>query len=160
METDFGPQFGTPEPGRVHRDRPAAFGLALQGEMLALVRVTYPEKPPFFDLPGGALDAGENADAAMIREFGEETGLIVSAGGEVARASQQFLTKDGEAVNNRCIFLRALVDGANPRLKIEQDHELVWMSSMEALRRLRHEAHAWGLAAWLRSRHTDVPSAG
>ena len=144
------PQFGRPEPGKSYRDRPAAFGLALREGRLALVQVTYPEKPPFFDLPGGAIDPGEDAQQALIREFSEETGLIVRAGAPLTRASQMFLTKGEDPVNNRCDFFEAEVTGADPRLKIEQDHELIWIEPVEALRRLRHDAHAWAVTAWLR----------
>ena len=146
------PQFGRPEPGKTYRDRPAAFGLAFRDGLLALVQVTYPEKAPFFDLPGGAIDPGETPQAGLIREFGEETGLVVEAGALVTCASQMFLTKGAEPVNNRCDFFETTVIGADRRLKVEQDHELVWIEPGEALRRLRHEAHAWALTAWLRSR--------
>ncbi len=37
-------------------------------------------------------------------------------------------------------------------LKVEADHELVWITPHDALRRLRHDAHAWAVAAWLRGR--------
>lgn len=144
------PQFGQPRPGRSHRDRPAAFGLALRDGLLALVRVTYPEAPGFFDLPGGAIDEGERASQALIREFGEETGLRVVAGGEITRADQYFVTKGDDPVNNRCVFFEAALVGADPSLKVEQDHELVWMAPEAALRALRHDAHAWAIAAWLR----------
>lgn len=144
------PQFGLPEPGRVHRDRPAAFGLAFKDASLALVRVSLPDRPPFLDLPGGAIDAGEDAATAMIREFGEETGLVVVAGPEICRASQYFVNGHDEAVNNRCVFFEALVMGVQPALKVEHDHELVWLSPREALRTMRHEAHAWAIVASLR----------
>lgn len=144
------PQFGPVAPGKTYRDRPAAFGLLIRDQRLALVQVTYPEKPPFLDLPGGAIDPGESPEQAMIREFGEETGLIVSVGELVTQASQQFLTKSGEAVNNRCRVFIAHASGADSDLKVEQDHELVWIDPAEALSRLRHDAHAWAVAAWLR----------
>jgi 8-oxo-dGTP diphosphatase len=40
--------------------------------------------------------------------------------------------------------------GEDEGLKIEDDHALVWLAPAEALVRLRHEAHAWAVAAWLR----------
>jgi 8-oxo-dGTP diphosphatase len=144
------PQFGVPQPGRPNRDRPAAFGLAARAGFLALVRVESPNKAPFHDLPGGAIDAGEDAAQAMVREFGEETGLVVEPGPQVCRASQYFALGDGEAVNNRCTFLVATVMGEDGALKSEDDHSLVWMAPDEALRGLRHDAQAWAVAAWLR----------
>jgi 8-oxo-dGTP diphosphatase len=144
------PQFGSPTPGLTYRDRPASFGLALRDGRLALVQVTYPGKPPFLDLPGGAIDPGEGPQEALIREFGEETGLVVRAGAFITQASQYFLTKGEAPVNNRCRFFIAEIAGAEPGLKIEQDHELVWLEPMESLIRLRHEAHAFAVVAWLR----------
>ncbi|HET9160805.1 MAG TPA: NUDIX domain-containing protein [Caulobacteraceae bacterium] len=144
------PQFGAPDAGIEYRDRPAAFGLALKDQRLALVKVTYADRASFFDLPGGAIDPGERPEQALIREFGEETGLIVRAGALLTKASQRFRKKDGEPVNNRCSFFEAVVEGADEGLKIEQDHELVWLEPIEALKVLRLEAHAWALAAWLR----------
>jgi 8-oxo-dGTP diphosphatase len=79
-------QFGTLLPGAV--DRPAAFGVAERGSQIALVRIDTGNGEPWWDLPGGALDPGEDEAAAMIREFGEETGLNVRAGAEVARVAQ------------------------------------------------------------------------
>ena len=62
------PQFGDPEPGRAYRDRPAAFGVAERGGLIALVRVRKPGHQPWCDLPGGALDPGEHAEQAVVRE--------------------------------------------------------------------------------------------
>jgi 8-oxo-dGTP diphosphatase len=144
------PQFGEPAPGRVHADRPAAFGIALREDEIALVRVEKPGHPPWHDLPGGALDPGETAEQAVVREFGEETGLRVAAGAVFAHADQFFINTDGEAYNNRAAFLALTVEGEDAGLKIEDDHTLVWMTPQAALPILRHDAHAWAVAAWLR----------
>ena len=58
---------------------------------------------------------------------------------------------DGATANNRCALFEAEVMGQDARLKIEADHQLVWLEPLEALRRLRHDAHAWAVAAWLRA---------
>ena len=147
------PQFGRPEPGKPARDRPAAFGVVVRDGLIALVRVTYPERASFFDLPGGAIDPGETEAQALIREFGEETGLRITAGAVFAHADQYFLTKDDEAVNNRATFFAGEIVGQDHQLKIEEDHELVWLGPDEAVHRLRHDAHAWAVAAWLRRRN-------
>ncbi len=144
-------QFGQPEPGVVYRDRPAAFGVAIRERRLAAVRVTKPGHAPWFDLPGGALDPGESEDQALAREFGEETGLIVRAGAPLIRADQYFRKTDGEAVNNRTVIVRVEVLGESQALKIEDDHELVWMDPERAARQLRHDSHAWAVLAWLRA---------
>ena len=38
----------------------------------------------------------------------------------------------------------------NPSAKVEADHELVWLHPHTALNELRHDAHAWAVAVWLR----------
>ena len=146
------PQFGDPDPGRTYRDRPAAFGIALQDGRIALVRVEKEGHPAWLDLPGGALDPGETDAEALVREFGEETGLKVEAREAFARADQFFVNTEGEAFNNRAVFRRVRVKAQAPELKIEDDHTLVWLDPHEALARLRHDAHAWAVAAWLRSK--------
>ena len=144
------PQFGDLEPGRSYRDRPAAFGIAERAGEIALVRIEKPGHRAWFDLPGGALDPGEDEAQAVVREFGEEAGLRVAAGEVYARADQRFINTDGQAYNNRCAFLTLTLLAEAPGLKIEDDHALAWMAPSEALVRVRHQAHAWGVAAWLR----------
>jgi 8-oxo-dGTP diphosphatase len=144
------PQFGDPEPGRTYRDRPAAFGIVERGGAIALVRIEKPNHPAWIDLPGGALDPGEDARQAVVREFGEESGLKVEPLQAYAYADQRFINTDGEAFNNRGTFFTLTLLGEDAGLKIEDDHALVWLAPAEALVRLRHEAHAWAVAAWLR----------
>jgi 8-oxo-dGTP diphosphatase len=144
------PQFGAPQPDRRHRDRPAVFGIALQDGKIALVQVEKPGHPAWLDLPGGALDAGEDEAQALTREFGEETGLAIAPGAPFARADQYFVNTDGEAFNNRAGFWTVARFAEASQLKIEDDHTLVWLDPYEALSRLRHDAHAWAVAAWLR----------
>jgi 8-oxo-dGTP diphosphatase len=146
------PQFGAPEPGHAYPDRPAAFGILVRGEDIALVEVTTPGKPLWRDLPGGGLDPGESPGEALVREFAEETGLRVRAGETFLRADQFFINGDGERFNVRGVFMTATLEGEAPNLKIEDDHQLIWRPPLEAIRIMRRDAHAWAVAAWLRSR--------
>lgn len=146
------PQFGEPLPGRVHRDRPAAFGIAERQGLIAVVWVRPIEGGDWLDLPGGAIDPGEDEVQAVVREFGEETGLVITPGARIVGVSQYFVMSDGEAVNNHCGVYAVTVTGENAVLKIEDDHTLVWVAPDEAVRRLRHEAHAWAVAKWIRDK--------
>jgi len=150
--TDPAPlQFGRPEPGVDYVDRPAAFGLALRQGRIAVVRVTKAGAEPWIDLPGGALDPGEDEARAVAREFGEETGLVIRPGALICRADQVFRKTEGEPVNNRSAIFRVETVGEDPGLKIEDDHELQWIEPAEAMARLRHDSHAWAVLAWIRS---------
>ncbi|HRD96281.1 MAG TPA: NUDIX domain-containing protein [Rubrivivax sp.] len=146
------PQFGEREPGLAYRDRPAAFGIAERGVLIALVRVRPDTGGDWLDLPGGALDPGEDEVAALVREFGEETGLVVVAGRRVTDFGQYFTLANGEPVNNVGGVYVVQVTDEDAGLKIEPDHELVWLDPCEAVRRLRHDGHAWAVARWMRDK--------
>jgi 8-oxo-dGTP diphosphatase len=144
------PQFGDPHPSLIYRDRPAAFGVLERDGLVALVSIQKPGHPPWLDLPGGAIDPGEDAAAALIREFGEEAGLRIAVGERLGEADQYFINTDGEAFNNRqTIFAPRLIAKA-PELKIEADHTLVWAPALDAVARLRHDSHAWAVVLALR----------
>ncbi len=145
-------QFGALEPGVSYRDRPAAFGVLERDGKVALVRVTKPGGASWLDLPGGAVEAGESDEQAMVREFGEETGLVARAGALINRADQRFRLDDGEAVNNRSAIFVAKPAGEDASLKCEDDHELVWLDPCEAMVSIRHDSHAWALLARIRRR--------
>lgn len=141
-------QFGVAEAGLAYAVRPAVFGLVFHDEKLASVRVTRDE--PYFDLPGGAIDGGETEVEALVREFLEETGMIVQPVDRLAEAGQYFRRSDGQPVNNVGGFWVARMVAMEPSRKVEADHELVWLHPRTALAQLRHDAHAWAVAAWLR----------
>lgn len=153
MRLPEGPlQFGARAPGTNYPDRPAAFGVVERASRIALVRITRPDVAPYLDLPGGALEPGEDDEAALVREFGEETGLKVSPRRLLGRTRQYLVKTDGQAANNLSALFEAEAVGEDAGLKIETDHELVWIDPLEALERLRHDAHAWAVTAWLRAR--------
>lgn len=149
-DADERPQFGVPEPGRDHKDRPCAFGVAVRWGRIATVRVGRAGEDQHYDLPGGAIDPGEDERQALVREFAEETGLVIRAGALLGRADQLVIKKSGKAVNNRSALFAAEIAGRDPKLKVEDDHRLVWLRPEEALRRLRHGSHVWAVACWLR----------
>ena len=128
-------QFGRADDGVDYLFRPATFGLVFHDEKIACVRVT--RDTPYYDLPGGAVDGDESEEQALVREYIEEAG-------------QFFRTSDGEPVNNVGGFWIAGMLSLDPSRKVEDDHELVWLHPRTALAELRHDAHAWAVAKWLR----------
>ena len=144
------PQFGEPQPGLAYPDRPAAFVIAVRDGRVACVRVSLPGGAVRLDLPGGGVDPGETPAQAGARECGEEAGLRVRVGEEVVRADHFFINEGGKPNNTRGVFLAAAVEGEDPALKVEDDHELIWLTPIEALKTLSRESHAWAIAAWLR----------
>ena len=142
-------QFGIPDPLLAYADRPTAFGLVFHESKLACVRVDRGEGS-YYDLPGGAVDGDETEEQAVVREFLEETGMAVRPFTRIAEAAQYFRKSTGEPLNNRGGFWIAEMLSIDPAAKVEVDHELAWLHPHTALNELRHDAHAWAVAAWLR----------
>lgn len=142
-------QFGDPDPALDYKPRPTAFGLVFHDGRLACVRVDRGDSS-YYDLPGGAIDGDETAEQALVREFVEETGMAVRPVSRIAGAAQYFRKSDGSPVNNIASFWVAERLSFDPSAKVEDDHELVWLHPHTALNELRHDAHAWAVAAWLR----------
>lgn len=142
-------QFGIKQPGKDYPDRPAAFGVLERQGAIALVHVAK-TRGEWWDLPGGALDPGEDDAAALVREFAEETGLTVRAGALLMRADQYLIKSDGQTANNRSGHYLATLIGEDASSKIEDDHTLEWWPPLEALKVLRHDSHAWAVACWMR----------
>jgi 8-oxo-dGTP diphosphatase len=144
-------QFGVARPDHIYAPRPTAFGLLVREGRLACVRIDR-GKDSYLDLPGGARDGKETEAEAVVREFREETGLRVAADLRLTEAAQFVDKSDGRTVNNTGGFWTLRLLDPTPSGKIEDDHALVWLDPAEALASLRHEAHAWAVAVWLRSR--------
>ena len=147
--------FGRAESGVVYRDRPCAFGIAERNGLVACVRVDRGDRS-YFDLPGGAVDGDETEAQALAREFMEETGLVVRGIERIGATAQVFRRSTGEPLRNLSGVWTAEVLDHDPEGKVEDDHELVWLSPLTALSSVRHEAHAWALTLWLRSRETGL----
>lgn len=138
------------QPGRRYVRRATVFGLALKDGLLACVRVDRGEAS-YLDLPGGGVDAGESETLALSREFMEETGLSIVVRVRLFEAGQYVVKSNGRTVNNVGGFWTAEVRGVPVADPTEPDHQLVWMDPGEALLKLRHPAHAWAVAVFLRN---------
>lgn len=147
------PQFGETGLEGPYPDRPAAFAVIERDGLLALVEVERRNRGRVLDLPGGGIDPGESAAEAAVRECGEEVGLVVALDADpFLHADHLFLHNDGVVRNTRGAFFVGRVVAQDPSLKIEDDHELVWVAPHDAMLRLDRESHAWAIAGWLRLR--------
>jgi 8-oxo-dGTP diphosphatase len=148
--TRFALQFGQTQPGLVYLERVVVHGICARGEdKIALVRIGK-AAPYDYDLPGGGVEADEDEAAALMREFLEETGLTIWPDRLLGRAGQFWLAA-GDPRNSLGAFYEVELsdDDGEPS---EPDHALIWTAPLDALGKLRHEAHAWAVMHWLRGR--------
>jgi 8-oxo-dGTP diphosphatase len=148
--TRFALQFGQTQPGLTYLERMTAYGLCPRGEaMIAVVQIG--KKAPYeYDLPGGGIEADEDEAAALMREFQEETGLTVWPTRVLGRAGQFWVNKN-EPRNSLATFYEVELS-ADDSAPTEPDHVLVWMNPLDAITKVRHEAHGWAIMHWLRMR--------
>lgn len=152
--TRFALQFGSTQPGLTYLERVSAYGVCPRGEAnIAIVQIG--KKAPYeYDLPGGGVEADEDEAAALMREFQEETGLTVWPTRIIGRAGQYWVNRT-EPRNSLATFYEVELSAADSH-PTEPDHALVWMPAVEAITRVRHEAHGWAIMHWWRLRRGGV----
>ena len=143
-------QFGARIEGRDYKPRQGAYGILWRDGLIACAQIGYSDFE--YDLPGGGIDPGETPEQAVVREFGEETGLEVRVKAPVTELMHYFISDSGTAYNNHCHFFEVELTRELRELKVEPDHELVWLNPLQTLVCLKNEGFAWALTLWLRAR--------
>lgn len=129
------PRFGpAPRPGQSYRLRPGAYAILLrQGRML----LTHQDGPqPEYQLPGGGIDAGEGAIAALHREVLEETGYRIAGLRALGSYRRFCYMPDYDLMAEKLcqVWLARPVLRHGP--PTEPGHSACWMTPAEALGRL------------------------
>jgi len=147
-------QFGQARETLTYLPRIGAYGIlekaSQDGPLYACARIGYSDFT--YDLPGGAVDPGETPDQAVVREFGEETGLLVEVVNSVTEILHYFIHVDGTPYNNHCHFFEMRLLAERPEAKVEADHELVWLTPLQVFLLLKNEGYAWAFLVWLRAK--------
>ena len=123
--------FGEIIPGVDYTPRQGAYGLLMNGKgQLALVKLP---SPATYFLPGGGIEAGEDHVQCLIREFEEETGLVIKVNKFLGTSIQYLLTKSLNRYFKIIGHMYYCESMGEKGEKIEADHELVWVEPNEAL---------------------------
>ncbi|MGE5560819.1 MAG: GNAT family N-acetyltransferase [Chloroflexota bacterium] len=106
----------------VNRPLVGASGLLIENDSVLLIKRGYPPSAGQWAVPGGKVEWGEPLEAAMVREFAEETGLRVASQGELAAFETVDRNETGDVVAHfiihvfRCLRVEtAGVAGDAPR---------------------------------------------
>jgi ADP-ribose pyrophosphatase YjhB (NUDIX family) len=93
-----------------------SYGILVDGGRVVLVRSSNPHhNPPLWWLPGGGIDFGEAPEEALIREFAEETGLIVNDPRLVGVTSDERRRDNGERLHTVRILYTVRLTGGSLR---------------------------------------------
>jgi 8-oxo-dGTP diphosphatase len=96
-----------------------SYGVVIEGTKVVLVRSSNPKhQPPLWWLPGGGIDFGESPEDTLIREFAEETGLIVSSPELLGVTSDLRHRDNGDRIHTVRILFTATLSGG------ELQHEI------------------------------------
>jgi 8-oxo-dGTP diphosphatase len=139
-------QFGNPDPDITYVERLSAYGVILnESGAVALVKT-----PDGYFLPGGGAHTSETAEEALRREIVEETGYAPVILRDIGIAAQLTYSED-ERLHYRKVghFFLARFAGKITE-QVEADHELIWCSADEALKKMTHEYQAWAVREALR----------
>lgn len=144
------PRFGrSPRPGRRHRLRPGAYALLIRDGRVLLTHQAAPV--PEFQLPGGGIDAGEGAIAALHREVLEETGWTIGAARAVGVYRRFCYMPDYDLMAEKLCQVwtaRPILCHGPPT---EAGHSACWMTPAEALARLADPGARYWCRQMLRS---------
>ena len=134
------PVFGVRIAGCRYSVRPSAYALLRDDEgRIAVVRAARG-----WFLPGGGIEANEDAEHAVERETREECGLVIEPRRIVGTATEIVHSPAGHSgLEKESVFVEAVVVGRTT--PTEPDHELVWTSSAEAIARLSLKSHRWAV---------------
>jgi len=89
-----------------------SYGVVIEGSKVVLVRSSNPKhQPPLWWLPGGGIDFGESPEDTLIREFHEETGLVVTDPTLLAVTSDLRRRDNNDRIHTVRILFTATVAG-------------------------------------------------
>jgi 8-oxo-dGTP diphosphatase len=134
-------EFGERIQGVSYIDRPGAYALIQKGAN-AIVLVKTQQG---YLLPGGGVEPNEDFEIALQREIMEELGYQSTIEEKVCSAVQYLYSESERAYFKKIghFFKVSLAEKVSE--PVEMDHELVWCSPDESLKKLAQEFQAWAV---------------
>ena len=142
-------EFGNRLAAICYVDRPGAYAVIQDhSQAVALVKTN-----KGYFLPGGGVEPEEDFETALQREILEETGYAVKVREKFATAAQYLHAKSDGACFRKVghFFLASLTEKVSE--PTETDHELLWCSAGEGIRKLAHDFQKWAVREALNKAH-------
>jgi len=136
--------FGELRDGILYEPRPAAYVVVLDAD----ARVACVAGRSGLFLPGGGIEAGEDAVAALHREIREECACQVELLSELPPATQFFTMTDGRGFELRASFF---LGRFGPAIDTIAEYEVQWLATGPTVPPLYHECQAWAITMALHS---------
>lgn len=120
--------------------RAVAKALLVADDKILLLRrsATDIRRPLQWDLPGGAIDPGEDIKQACAREVFEEAGIVIAVSD--CKTIYAMTEPVADAMSASFIFFKAQVSRSEVKLSSEHD-EARWVTLAEALELVTYERH-------------------
>ena len=134
--------FGEKIQNVVYKERPSIYGIIIRNGEIGVIHIN--GKKGYF-LPGGGKKEGETEIECLRREFIEETGFAINIGDYI-----DTVVEYSYCIQLNC-YLKVIatfyfVDlGEKTKGKIEEDHNLVWVSPEIAINNMALTHHSWAI---------------
>jgi len=139
-------RFGEPVvPGRTYVSRPGAYALIVDGSDVLVTEQAEPV--PEFQLPGGGIDAGEGALAALHRECLEETGWRIAVIRRLGAYQRYAYMPEYDLWARKVCHIYLACPTLRRGPPSDSGHTAVWMPIATATAALASEGDRWFLAA-------------
>lgn len=133
-----------------HNPQPCVGALAIKaGKVLLIKRVASPFKD-YWDIPGGFLKPGEHPDDGLVREFEEETGLLIKPIKILGIFMDQYGAGGDETLN---IHYVAKIVGGTERAGSDAE-KLKWFNLQKLPRKIAFKNGREALELWLSKRRS------
>lgn len=132
--------FGKKIDGETYDTREGVYGILFRDNKVGVIKTS-----TGYFLPGGGIEDGESHMQCLKREFIEETGYDIDIRSYIGRASKFHFSNI--YFRHRYLIGNFYFVDLKEKIaeKIEKDHELLWLSQNDAIRKLFLENQKWAV---------------